>query len=99
MWRHAERPNIPEGIPVIFLGMDEEILNAFDKVHDNLRVVPSFNGLFWHKTYYQQTFANYPTPEAQILIDFYTYGNPRGDICIEPSPSSGCAECSTEAGN
>lgn len=58
-------------IPVHFLGMCDEIANAFDSMYDNLRIVPSFNGLFWSKKYLEAELMQYPHQQAKILIQEY----------------------------
>lgn len=58
-------------IPVIFLGMQDDILNSFDKIHDNLRIVASFNGIHWSKKYLAKNSLNYPTTEAKKLMSDY----------------------------
>ena len=76
-WIHAEKPNLRFSeslefdIPVIFLGMEDEILNKFDKLYDNLRIVPSFNGIHWHTDYLEKFCAEYPRAEAKELIKEY----------------------------
>jgi glutaredoxin 2 len=51
--------------------MDGEILVALDKVHDNLRMVPSFNAIHWRPEYIDMAFPRYPTPEARTLMQEY----------------------------
>lgn len=76
-WHHLEKPDLcfsehtTFDIPVIFLGMDDDILVAFDKMYDNLRLVPSYNGIFWSKPYLETFFTEYPTKEAKKLIKEY----------------------------
>lgn len=76
-WKKVEKPNlcfndkIHFDIPVIFLGMQDAIQVAFDEIYDNLRMVPSFNGLYWSKEYLQSLFTRYPTSEARELMQEY----------------------------
>ncbi len=58
-------------IPVRFLGMDDEIAKAFDSIYDNLRIVPSYNGLYWSKKYLKQELSEYPRFQAKQLIGEY----------------------------
>lgn len=58
-------------VPIQFLGMRDEIVVMFDKILDNLRIVPSFNSIHWQKEYVSQAFGSYPTPEARALLDEY----------------------------
>ncbi len=62
--------NLIFNFPVIFLDMDDKILRSFDKISDNLRIVPSSNSLYWRKNYHN-LFKQYPTPEAKKLIQEY----------------------------
>lgn len=76
-WVSAAKPNLSVDeclqfdIPIIFLGMEEDILHHFDLLYDNLRIVPSFNGLHWSKQYFEKSFLRYPTIEARELIKEY----------------------------
>jgi hypothetical protein len=60
--------NLRFDIPVIFLGMRDDVLVAFDKVYDNLRIVPSFNAINWRKRYFEEISKDHPSKEAKELI-------------------------------
>lgn len=76
-WIPHEKPDlcfnddIKFDIPVLFLGMEEEILKGFDKVYDNLRIVPAFNSIHWSKSYLEELIKLYPTAQAKELIKEY----------------------------
>ncbi len=77
-WIPAEKPDFrfdesqEFDLPVIFLGLQADILFQFDKLFDNLRIVPSFNGIHWSKEYFiNECLLNYPTKEAKQLIEEY----------------------------
>lgn len=76
-WIQAETPNLrfSESLRfdnrVIFLGMENEILNRFDKLYDNLRIVPSYNGIYWHTDCLEKFSVDYPRAEAKELIKEY----------------------------
>ena len=79
-WMPAQKPdlrfddNLNFDIPVEFLGMQDDIVKLFDKVHDNLRIVPSYNAIHWSKEYLDEELRRYPTPEAKFLMqEYYEY--------------------------
>lgn len=57
-------------IPVTFLNMNDNILREFDKIYDNLRIVPSFNSLYWRENY-KKLFEQYPKEDAIKIIQAY----------------------------
>jgi hypothetical protein len=72
-WQQMENLNLqicPDIASLIFLEMDDEILKNFDKIYDNLRIVPSFNGLFWRDGY-KEFLKQYPSRDAIPLIEHY----------------------------
>lgn len=58
-------------IPILFLGMREDIAFQFDHLYFNLRIVPPFNSIHWQKEYAEQVLPLYPSTEAKILINEY----------------------------
>ncbi|XVN42944.1 MAG: hypothetical protein RCG15_01135 [Candidatus Rickettsia vulgarisii] len=62
--------NLSFDIPVVFLNMNDDILREFDKVYDNVRIVPSFNSLYWRENY-KKLFEQYPKEEAVTIIGAY----------------------------
>jgi hypothetical protein len=57
-------------IEIVFLGMKNNILFNFDKINDNLRIVPIFKSLYW-KNKYLKEINKYPTFDAKVLIKEY----------------------------
>lgn len=60
-------------LPIDPLEMDDEIITLFDKVYDNVRIVPSFHSLQWQPSYIKQVFPLYPTADARQLIEDYLF--------------------------
>lgn len=77
-WILSERPefdlkmsdNLSFNCPIVFLGMDGEMTTAFDKIHQNLRLVPSFPALYW-RAGYETYFLHFPTEEGKKLLKHY----------------------------
>lgn len=62
----------------LFQSLSESLLTekmidlvTFDKIHDNLRIVPSFNAIHWLPEYIEMAFPLYPTPKAKELMQEY----------------------------
>lgn len=79
-WQHLQEgqtlqmhvtDNLSFSLTTIYLGMNIKSFVLLADVHDDLRVIPPFNALFWR----QQTltlFNEYPRPKAKTLLDTYT---------------------------
>lgn len=79
-WQHLQKgqtlrlqvtDDLSFSITTIYLGMPKSSFVTLADVHDDLRVIPSFNALFW-RPQILELFNQYPRPNAQMLLDTYT---------------------------